>query len=434
MKNIKYASLIICLLLTKLIMGQDSVAPVSQNNARTVYYVGDKLPEDIMEEFAPFSGKPIILDFWATYCGSCIVQFPKLKELQNEFEGKIQIVMVTNQSKAVVDKFTENNEGFRNLGLPSFVANQKIWDSFAFRSIPLQVWIDKQGYVRYITAGSNISANRIAAFLNGEELDIADATVNLDFDRGSPLWLEGNGRQNKYLKYYSFIMEYVPDAGNSQSIVRDNISGKIRRIEARNLPVDLLFAMAHGTYRNHNPFESPKRRSIETSDKTIFVLPEDGSEHDEWIIKNTYCYDIRVSEDRSDDVFEFMKTDLERYFKVSSSVEKREIPCLVIRTVDEARSIKTKGETPKIGFRSSDNKKISIVNRFMHLFIEKLEYEIEKFSMLPLINETGYDGNIDVELDRFPNDLKSLNINLEKYGLIISEEVRDIDMLVLKDL
>lgn len=433
MKKNKFTSLIICLLLTKLVMGQESVVPVSQNNGHRIYSVGDQLPEDIMDELAPFSGKPIILDFWATYCGSCIVQFPKLKELQNEFEGEIQIVMVTNQTKVVIDKFTENNEVFRNLGLPSLVANQKIWNSFAFRSIPLQVWIDDQGYVRYITSGSNISSKRIAAFLRNEELDVEDATVNVDFDPESPLWLEGNGRQNKHLKYYSFIMEYVPDAGNLESVEQNRISGKAERIEARNTTIENMFGMAYGKTMINSPFKSSKRRSIETSDKSKFVPPEETSHRKEWFIKNTYCYDIKVPEESSEDIFEFMKMDLERYFNVKSSIEKREMPCLVLQTIDEAKAIETKGGPPQGRLRSLDNKKISISNRFMYLFLEELEFEIEAFSMLPLINGTGYEGKVDVEFDRFPKDLKSLNADLKRYGLMISEKVQTIDMLVLKD-
>lgn len=432
MKDIKYIGLIVCLLLTNITMGQDPVATSTHSN-KTVYSIGDKLPDDIMKELTAFVGKPIILDFWGTYCGSCISQFPKLKELQEEFNEQIQIVMVTNQTKAVVDKFAGHNEVFRNLGLPSLVENQRLWDSFAFRTIPLQVWIDEKGYVRYITSGSNISSKRIASFLRNEKLDVANATVNVDFDPKLPLWLEGNGRQNKYLKYYSFIMEHVPDAGNLHSIVKDRTSGKIQRIQARNLPIDKLFAMAYGKNMMDNPFESSKRRIIETSDKSSFILPKQDFDRNEWFINNTYCYDIEVPEHLSDDIFEYMKIDLERYFKIKSSIEKREIPCLVLYTVDNANSIKTKGGTPKVSLRSSDNKKIFISNRIMRLFINELQYEVDTFSDLPLIDETGYEGNVDIEFSRLPKDLESLNADLEKYGLIINEEIKAIRMLVLQD-
>ena len=36
-------------------------------------------------------GKPMILDFWATWCGPCQMIGPMIEELAEEFDGKIII-------------------------------------------------------------------------------------------------------------------------------------------------------------------------------------------------------------------------------------------------------------------------------------------------------------------------------------------------------
>ena len=36
-------------------------------------------------------GKIVLIDFWATWCGSCLVAMPHLQQLQKKYPGKLQI-------------------------------------------------------------------------------------------------------------------------------------------------------------------------------------------------------------------------------------------------------------------------------------------------------------------------------------------------------
>ena len=45
--------------------------------------------ENVKEIIA--SGQPVVIDFWATWCGPCMKMAPLIEELAKEYEGKVVI-------------------------------------------------------------------------------------------------------------------------------------------------------------------------------------------------------------------------------------------------------------------------------------------------------------------------------------------------------
>lgn len=73
-----------------------------------------KITDSNVEELLA-SGKPVVIDFWATWCGPCVGMAPVIDELAEEYDGKVVI------GKYNVDEEGEFASDNRVMSLPTIL-------------------------------------------------------------------------------------------------------------------------------------------------------------------------------------------------------------------------------------------------------------------------------------------------------------------------
>lgn len=75
-------------------------------------WVGEKLPKisvNFLKASPELEGKPLLLEFWATWCPPCRESIPHLNELYAKFKDRgLEIVWVTDEPNAVIRKFQKD--------------------------------------------------------------------------------------------------------------------------------------------------------------------------------------------------------------------------------------------------------------------------------------------------------------------------------------
>lgn len=142
--------------------------------------IGDLLPPSIWHTplptlnyrkdtltLAAHKGKIIVLDFWATYCSSCLKSMPKLDSLQQEFPDQFFALLVNPLgTRDDAAKITATLGKQATVHLPTLYQDAVLTPLFDIRGVPTLIWIDEHGGVLAITNRRSISSAFVRHLLN----------------------------------------------------------------------------------------------------------------------------------------------------------------------------------------------------------------------------------------------------------------------------
>lgn len=97
-------------------------------------------------------GNVVLVDFWATWCGPCTVQFPHLNEWHRTYKDKgLRIVALSDEEPELVREYAAAEKLAYPIALDP---DNKIRAAYLVPGMPTTVIIDKAGIVRYVRVGA----------------------------------------------------------------------------------------------------------------------------------------------------------------------------------------------------------------------------------------------------------------------------------------
>ena len=111
--------------------------------------------EGNMVRLSDFSGEPVVLNYWASWCPPCVAEMPEFEQLYQEYGTQLQFIMLndTDGQGETVEHATQfvYEQGFT---FPVyFDVNNEGARAYDITAIPQTFFIDRDGYIVSHTIG-----------------------------------------------------------------------------------------------------------------------------------------------------------------------------------------------------------------------------------------------------------------------------------------
>lgn len=408
--------------------------------------VGDVVPDLVFEnlvnhtsksaKLSDFKGKVIVLDFWATWCGPCIKGMPKLSKLQQDFKDQLQVIPITHEPEAIVDKFLRR----QSFKLMSAVVPESyalyVYALFPKHTIPHCIVINKEGRVAGITSSAHIDSALIDNLIHGRKTAIPQKNNIAQFNSNAPLltpmYPELTGTNFTY-SMMTGQLNGLP--AFSSEIVQDTMKVGFHMV---NVDITKLFLQA---YQLPDWYSRSRIVLENVRDTTRYILDPFQSElyKEQWGAMHSYVYEIVAPNLTRQQRLETMKNTISTHFKQLYGAEiypaEKELDCYALIVSDKKLLPITKGGTSMHG---SD-----IVNQrsfFTNIPIAKFAESLEQALFLPFVDATETAINIDMTIPAQlkttalkTKDVGALRDYLQQFGLSIEKTKRTLPVLLIRE-
>jgi thiol-disulfide isomerase/thioredoxin len=401
--------------------------------------VGDTLPRIVLSNLLNYpdkqitipanSGMWLILDLWTTNCGACVEAFPKIKQLQDEFAGKVEWLMITMQSKEQITHFLQRRKKLTGLGmsLPVVCGDSLMNNYFQPDGYPHCVWIDETGVIRSVTGGMEVTEAHIQSILRNKNFQMDqkdDSSILVDYDK--PLFINNNAGDGRQLKWSTTLSKYIKGLPPINSVRYTDSS--YSTINSFNQTIKRLYQHAFNDDEGFGDFYSisESRTEFNVKDTTKYVYYIDGKVQYE----NFYCYQAILPMLPYHELKSIMQGDLKKYFGLNARMEKRNRLCWVLSARDTIL-FKSKGGKEWHNWDGVNFADIYSNCPFNDLRCQ-IEYVFLQRSPYPFLDEMLCKERVDIILEDIrENDPETVIRALAKYGISLKLENRTIDVLVI---
>ncbi|WP_192825234.1 TlpA disulfide reductase family protein [Rufibacter sp. LB8] len=379
-------------------------------------------------KLSDYKGKLLLLDFWSTWCGTCAASLPKIDNLQRQFTGQVQVLLVNTRStrddRAKVMAYYEKRrqpDGSRYV-LPSVVEDTVLDSLFPHTLIPHVVWVSPQGEVLATTSHEQVTAANIRLALAGNTTALRRKK---DVDLSRPLFLNAEA-PTRQLSHYAILFQGQLEGVPQGTHLRRDPEGAVTGTTVTNQPLTHYFAQVrHALF----PGLTSRQLVFAVRDSARLFQATSPLTPLEWNLRHLYSLDLLVPPSQADSLYFRLRDALHQYSGYVSRLENRPTDCLRLVRTGRRDCLRSKGGPAHNGLLPS--KGGSVRNVPLSAVVVRLNSPGGPGPLV--VDETGYPGPVDLELNTPLHDLPALRRELQRYGLDLRPARRQLPYLVVRE-
>lgn len=381
--------------------------------------IGDTMPDAILgsllnhttgtANLSDFKGRSVILDFWDTWCGSCIQGLPKLDLLQSQFSRDLVVIAVSRQPVETIQKFLAARSHKAPLRFIFAAGDSLLNQYFPHRLLPHQVWINNKGVVAAITAQGYATSENVSKLIAGKPLSLPVKRDLLHFNKQASFY---ENHLTDHAVGISVVTGYTEGlfTGFGRQVSSDSSH---LRFYSVNQPIVGLYKTAFNI-----GYQVPVVLNVR--DSARFFTGSLVANH-----PDRYCYELQVPASfPKERIQRIMVRDLDDYLGFTGRLEERDHLCYVLKKV------RRKG-SPAQG--PSAEEKVKTYNAGQ--LINELQAYARKLPGYPVfIDESGLTGVFQLSRpDLDSHFIENVNNALRPNGLVLKKSRRKTTVLVISE-
>lgn len=357
-----------------------------------------------------------ILDFWATWCGSCIKEFPKLVNLQKEFGNNLKVTLINSKSteddKKKILAFRqqwEQKNGKLNVAMVS--EDEQLEKKYPHKSIPHCVWL-LDGALLAVTGPGEVTRENISALINGKNITLSPKIEFDDPDR--PLYLSDFVPAQMVSGYSIFLKGEKAGLDRGYQWRKDH-ADSIIGIKTFNMNLFDAYRSIAADYRLYMRNKNRLIVNLQDSDSLRFTSKD-----------SLICFEYMSSGGRTN--YQQLLTALNAFTGLNVQIKTMKTDCLVL-TRDEGGDVLSKKAEPTSDSVTKNRSLITFND--MDMLVGMLNGN--SVISLPVIDETNNSGKINIvfRIEDIKN-LERLDTVLKKNGLQLQPATRELEMVVVQ--
>lgn len=150
----------IILIVVVLVSGCGSSTPTSTTAVSEGINIGDRAIDFQLQtldgktvKLSDFRGKPVLLNFWTTWCPPCRFEVPFLQQINDSYaaKGLVMLAVDVGENSTIIKNFMTSLNVSLTVPMDT---DGKVAKAYSITTIPRTFFIDKNGIIRQIIPGA----------------------------------------------------------------------------------------------------------------------------------------------------------------------------------------------------------------------------------------------------------------------------------------